>query len=188
MAQRSPIDVMRWATTAYSIASIWLFGWLTATFGFLCAVLATLILASPAFFSWRMSARNRPIGRCEYGYLAVLAIVVVIGTLFLVMTWFETGMDRLASFDREYRAFCSRIATMPEYKNVEVSYTHRKGGRVYLHGTVDTKDSHDRLIQMVDRTVRSNASGFYDGVSIRGMPSADDSRPTMAQQHETSSE
>lgn len=57
---------------------------------------------------------------------------------------------------------------MPEYKNVEVSFTHRKGGRVYLTGHVANKDTHDRLLQAYSSMVRNNDSGYYDGVEYPG--------------------
>jgi len=43
-------------------------------------------------------------------------------------------------------SFLREIAHKPEYEDVDVSYTHRKGERVYLKGTVATKDVHDRLM------------------------------------------
>jgi hypothetical protein len=172
-------EAMRRITTAYAVLSIWFFGWLTATFGILPALLAAIIFASPAVFSWRMTTRNRPTRRREYLYLGILTALAAVSTSFIVVKWFETGMDRLTIFDREYRAFRSHIASMPEYKDVEVSYTNRKGGRLYLHGTVGTKDSHDQLIQLVSRMVRNNESGYYDGVEYPGRIDSDEPHPPV---------
>ena len=71
---------------------------------------------------------------------------------------------RLAMFDREFKHFRKYVASLPEFKDVQVSCTRRKGGRVYLHGHVLNKDVHDRLMQVYDRMVHSNDSGCYDGV------------------------
>ena len=157
---------MRRITIVYAIISIWFGGWLTATFGILPAILAAIIFMSPVFFSWRILRQNRPTKRREYVYLTILTTLAVASTSFLIITWFESGMDKLVIFDREYNAFCQHIATMHEFKSVEISYTDRKGGRVYLHGTVGSKDSHDRLIEMIDRMIRNNGSGYFDGYPI----------------------
>jgi hypothetical protein len=172
---------MRRIKTVYAAVSIWFFGWFTATFGFLPALFITTIFASPCFFLWRMTTPNRAIKRREYFYLAILTTLAVAGSLFIVMKWFETGMDRLAFFDREYDAFCHQIATMPEYRNVEISYTNRKGGRVYLHGSVGTKYAHDQLIQIIDNMIRNNDSGYYDGIAYPGKPSSDDQFPVVSE-------
>jgi hypothetical protein len=168
----------RRATIAYVIISTWIFGWLTATFGVLPAIFAAFILVLPAFFSWRMIASNRQIKRREYCYLAILTALVVVGISYLVTTWFECGIHELVIFDREYRAFHRQVKAMPEYRNVEVSYTNGKGGRVYLQGVVATKASHDRLIQMIEQMVRNNKSGYSDGVTYPETPSLDEPHPT----------
>lgn len=164
---------MRRITIAYAAVSMWVFGWLTGTFGFLHALLAAAIFTSPVFFSWRMITSNRPVKRREYGYLTVVTMLALSCTTFLVVGWYATGMDRLAMFGREYRAFQRRVSTMPEYKNVEVSHTLRKGGRVCLHGSVVAKTSHDRLIQMIDRMIRNDECGYYDGVDYPGKDPAE---------------
>jgi len=161
---------MRRVTFVYSIAAIWTFGWLTGTFGLLPSLFASAIVFAPVASAWRMLVSKRAIKRREYGYLATVSLLAITATGFIVVKWYDTGMDRLAVFDREYDAFHKRISSMPEYKNVEISYTHRKGGRVYLHGDVANKDSHDRLLQTYERMVRNNDSGYYDGVDYPGKP------------------
>ncbi len=152
---------------------MWIFGWLTGIFGFLPALLMAIVFTCPVFFSWRMTRGNRPVKRREYGYLAVVTMLALSCTAFFVIEWYATGMDRLAMFGREYRAFQRRVSSMPEYKNVEVSHTLRKGGRVYLHGSVVAKTSHDRLIQMSDRMIRNSECGYYDGVDYPGKDPAE---------------
>lgn len=159
----------RW-TIAYCVIAIWTFGWLVGRFGILPSVFAALIFFIPAAFAWRMVTSNRTIRRREYGYLGLVTVLALSATVFVVAKWQDTGMDRRAMFDRDYHEFRDRVNSMPEYKNVEVSYTHRKGGRVYLHGHVASKDSHDRLLQTYEWMVRNNQSGCYDGVEYPGKP------------------
>ncbi|QDT65324.1 hypothetical protein [Calycomorphotria hydatis] len=159
---------MRNVTIVYSVIAIWAFGWLAGRFGFSPSLFASFIILAPMFFAWRMISRDQSIKRREFAYLGIVTVLAVAASVFIVLKWYDTGMDRRAIFDREYHAFQRHISTMPEYKNVEISYTHRKGGRVYLHGSVANKDSHDRLIQIIDWMIRNNDSGYYDGVEYPG--------------------
>lgn len=161
---------MRRVVIAYSLIVAWLFGWLTATFGPFEAAAIAVVLGTPVLFAWRMLAENRPIKRREYVYLAVLAGTVVSAAAFLVVTWYSAGIDKLAMFRRELREFQRRIARDPECKNVTVDYTDRKGGRVYLTGTVPSKNAYDRLIKTINSLVHSNVSGYHDGVAYPGKP------------------
>ena len=162
------IHPMRRWTIAYVVLAAWTFGWLAGRFGLLPSCFFAIIFFIPAVFAWRMSAANRTIKRREYAYLGLVAALAISATLFLVARWIDTGMDRSAMFEREYHQFRNRINSMLEYKNVEISYTHRKGGRVYLHGHVANKDSHDRLVRMIEQMVRNNDSGYYNGVDYPG--------------------
>jgi hypothetical protein len=157
---------MRRVALTYAAAAIWLFGWMTGTFDLFLSVVTSLVSAAPIFVWWRMSARNQPIKRREYLYLAILTILALVGTAFLVAMLFNTGRDRIAIFDREYYAFCREIRAMPEFKNVETSYTNEKMGRMYLKGNVASKDSHDRLIEMVRYWIRYG--GYSDDVDYPG--------------------
>jgi len=95
----------------------------------------------------------------------------------VVVKWHEAGMHRSVMFDQEIHQFKQLVASMPEYKSVEVSFTHRKGGRVYLKGHVANKDSHDRLLQTYGWMVRNNQSGCYDGVQYPGKAAETEVRP-----------
>ncbi len=77
---------------------------------------------------------------------------------------------RLAMFDHEFKHFRKHVTSLPEFKDVQVFCTRRKGGRVYLHGHVLNKDIHDRLMQAYDRMLHSNESGCYDGVGYPEKP------------------
>lgn len=157
-------------TIAYTTIAIWTGGWLAGRFGLLPSLFASVIILAPALFAWRMLTSNKVGKRREYIYLGVVTLMAISGTGYIVVNWYENGMDRSAMFDREIHQFKNRVASIPEYKNVEVSFTHRKGGRVYLKGHVESKDSHDRLLETYDRMVRNNASGCYDGVEYPGKP------------------
>jgi len=109
-----------------------------------------------------MTRPERQVKPREHVYFAILLSVAIIGTGFVTTKWYSAGMDRLALFERECETLRRSIANDPAFQDVEVSYTTRKGGRVYLHGSVASKTSHDRLITMVKRTVRNNDSGYYD--------------------------
>jgi hypothetical protein len=159
---------MRHWTNAYSAIAIWTFGWLAARFGLLPSLFAAMILFSPILIAWRMRISKREINRREYFYLGVVALLAVCGTSFVVSKWVETGMDRSALFEREFHQFKNSVSSMPEYTHVEVSFTLRKGGRVYLHGHVPNKSAHDRLLHTYERMVRNNLSGCYDGVEYPG--------------------
>jgi hypothetical protein len=155
---------------AYLAVAVWAFGWLAATFGLGPSLFLAAILFAPAFFAWRMAARQQAIQQHEYAYLSIIATVAVAATTFLVIHWYGAGMDSLARFDREFRAFRRHVASTPEYRNVQIEYTHRKGGRVYMHGYVPSKFWHDLLIQDIESMVRSNFSGYFDGVHYPNKP------------------
>lgn len=78
--------------------------------------------------------------------------------------------ERLAQFVLECQHFRQQIASTPEFRNVRLFFTRRKGGRVYLHGHVPSKEVHDRLLEAYERLVHSNDSGCYDGVEYPGRP------------------
>ncbi|MDP1559818.1 MAG: hypothetical protein Q8M16_00290 [Pirellulaceae bacterium] len=168
---------MRHWTIAYALIATWTFGWLAGRFGMLPSLFAAVVIFAPVFFAWRMAAPNKVTKRREYVYLALVTSMAICGTGFVVAKWHETGMDRSAMFDREFYKFKNRVASMPEYENVEVSFTHRKGGRVYLHGHVTNKESHDRLLQTYEWMVRNNESGCYDGVDYPGKSAEGETRP-----------
>jgi hypothetical protein len=175
----------RWAI-AYSVIAMWAFGWLAGRFGLLPSLFAALVFFIPAVFAWRMVASKRIIKRREYAYLGVVTVLALGATTFVVAKWHDAGMDRLAIFDREYHRFRNRVESMPEYRNVDVSYTHRKGGRVYLHGRVANKQSHERLIQLIVWMVRNNDSGYYDGVDYPGKSTEADANSTRPKRDEQS--
>jgi hypothetical protein len=168
---------MRNWTIAYTLIATWTSGWLAGRFGLFPSLFAAIVILAPAFFAWRMLAPNKVTKRREYVYLALVTSLAISGTGFVVAKWYETGMERSAMFDREIYRFKNRVASIPEYKNVEVSFTHRKGGRVYLQGYVTSKDSHDRLLQTYEWMVRNNESGCHDGVEYPGKPAESDVRP-----------
>jgi hypothetical protein len=159
---------MRTAAIVYSVLVIWMSGWLTSTFGFFPALFAAIILGLPPFFAWRVSKPGYAAKRREFVYLAIASILSIAASTFLLTTWYGAGINRLVIFEREYQAFRREVAAIPEFANVNVSYTHRKGGRVYLHGTVASEYSHSRLIKMVEEMIRYGDSGYYDGVYYPG--------------------
>ena len=164
---------MRKLTIAYSVAVVWVLGWLAAIFGFLPSCFLALILAVPAFFAWRMFAVGRNVKRREYVYLAVAAALAVAGSAFVVSHWYSVGMDRIAMFERQCHSLRRQVSAMPEYENVELSYTLHKGGRVYLHGTVESKESHDELMHMIYREIRNGQSACSGSVEYPGKPTPD---------------
>ena len=177
---------MRRFAIAYTAFATWAFGWMVGRFLLLPSLLAAIILFSPALFAWRMLASSRSPKRREYVYLSVVTLLAVCGTTFVALQWLDKGMDRAAMFDREFHQFKSHIAGMPEYKNVNVSFTHRKGGRVYLNGQVSTKDAHDRLLRLYARMVRNNESGCYDGIAVHGKATGQTALPADQQEDEPS--
>ena len=168
---------MRGWIIAYSVIAIWTFGWLSGRFGLLPSFFPALMLFIPAVFAWRMLASRRTIKRREYAYLGLVTMLALSGTPFVIAKWYDTGVDRLAVFDRQYHQFRNRVKSMPEYENVEVSYEHGKGGSVfcvYLDGSVANKGSHDRLLQMIGRMVRNNDCWYYDRLEYPGESTATD--------------
>lgn len=167
-------DSMRKFAIVYSAIAIWTFGWLVGSFGLWASLFASIVVFAPAVFARRMTASSCEIKLREYGYLTVVTVLAIVASVFVVNKWYETGMDRLAFFDREYHSFRRHVLAIPEYRNVEISYTHRKGGRVYLHGNVADKDSHERLIQTIEWMLQNNDSGYYDGVEYPGKSDEDE--------------
>lgn len=151
---------LRLPVIGYACATCWLFGWATATFDWGSATFLTVIAASPAALAWWMTGGDRSIAPREYVYLAILTVIAVGGTAFVVDRWFETGMDERAQFKREFHKFRAWVEEQPEYTGVEVDIQQAKVGYVHLNGEVATKESHDRLIEMLERIVR-NAHGSY---------------------------
>jgi len=166
---------MRGWIIAYSVIAIWTFGWLSGRFGLLPSFFPALMLFIPAVFAWRMLTSRRAIKRREYTYLALVAMWALSITVYLVARWYDTGVDRLAMFDRQYHQFRNRVKSMPEYENVEVSSTHGKGGsvfRVYLDGRVANRGSHDRLLQMIGLMIRKSDIWWYDRLEYPGESTA----------------
>lgn len=161
---------MRHWTISYSAIAIWMFGWLAGRFGFVPSLFAAIILLAPALVAWRMLVSKRETKRRDYAYLGVVALLAVCGTTYVISMWIETGLDRSAMFDREFHQFENYVSSIPVYANVKVSYTHRKGGRVYLHGNVSNKNIHDALLQNYEFMVRNNFGGCHDGVDYPGKP------------------
>lgn len=155
---------MRKFATVYTAAAIWIFGWTTGVFGLVASSFLSIIILAPVVFSWRMATANCPIRRHEYGFLALTTLLAISSSVFIVVKWYETGMDRVAMFEREFHAFHRHIKTMPEFRNVDVSYTTRKGGRVYLSGRVATRLAHEELLRTIESMIRNNRSGYSDGV------------------------
>ncbi len=169
---------MRYWTFTYTAASIWTFGWLAARFGLAYSFFAAAIIFIPAAFAWRMLDSNIAIKHREYLYLGLITLASVSASAFIVSKWFDAGLDRLIIFENEYQSFRDRVNSLPEYRQVEVSYTRRKGGRVYLRGHVINKDSHDRLIDLLETIVRNSDSGYYDGVVYPGKLTESSSKPS----------
>ena len=157
-------------TIVWTIIATWVFGWLSATFGVLPSLFAAIILYLPSFAGWRLFASTERAKRRQYFYVGLVAMISVVASSFTVFSWYASGMDRLADFEREYYELLGYVASSPEYRGVEVTHTRRKGGRLYLQGHVADEKSHTRLIQLVDTVVRSNDSGYYDGVEYPGKP------------------
>ena len=166
---------MRQATIAYTAFAIWVFGWLAGIFGLLPSLFASVILGLPAFFACRLVKSGKAIKRREYVYLAAMTTVSAAAAAFLVTSWYGAGVDRLVIFEREYQSFRREVAAIPELRNVEVSYTQRKGVRVYLHGSVASEYSHRRLIKMIEEMIRYDDGGYYDGVRYPGKKSSSES-------------
>ena len=170
---------MRKWTIIYSVVAIWTFGWLAGVFGVGPSLFAFIILFAPAFFAWRMLKSERVVKRREYWYLGIVSLAAVIGTIFIVGKWYESGVGRLAMFNREYHAFRRQVSSMPEYKNVKISYIGCKGVGVGLNGHVANQDVHDRLLQIYESMVRNADFGCWDDVDYPGKPSdqEDDTSP-----------
>ena len=75
-------------------------------------------------------------------------------------------LDDLHAFDRDYAQFKRVVESQDRFKNVHVDYTLRKGGRIYLNGTVVTQEDHDALTHLVDVALKHAVSGYYDGVEV----------------------
>ncbi len=160
---------MRRLTIAYTAVAIWAFGWLTGTFGFGPALLASIILLTPAYFGWRMAAaRQDDVRDREYVYLGVLTLFSVTGTLLLITAWFDTGMDRRAMFNRALSDFRQHVATMPEYGNVTISYTDLKGGGLRLDGSVANEEAHERFLRTLERMVGFTGVWYDDDIYYPG--------------------
>jgi hypothetical protein len=155
---------MRILVVIYCAAAIWTLGWLAATFGVGPSLLIGFVLGIPGFVGWRMTRSVRQLLAREYVYLAILFSVAITGAGYVTTKWYSAGMDRLALFERESKEFRLAVANDPAFHDVEVSFTSRKGGRIYLHGSVASKAVHDRLIEMAKQTVRNNDGSYHDGV------------------------
>ena len=152
----------------YTIAAIWVFGWMAGTFGLLPSVFVSIILFAPAFVGFRIinGEQNNQIRKIVY--LSLVTMFSLAGSATIVHSWFDVGLDRSVILDREYLDFRNSVKSLPEFDDVDISYTNRKGGRVFLSGTVANKASHDRLIEKVERMVYNNHAGYHDGVDFPG--------------------
>ena len=160
----------------YAIVLAWVFGWLTAYFGFIRALIYAFVLLMPLYVAKRIVYQEYRSTRMQLCSLALVALLSAGATAYAVAQSFENGLDKLLLLDREYQKFQDNVMTMPEFRNVTATYTHRKGGRVYLTGSVLTKHYHDRLIQSVDHYIRNAQSGYHDDVEYPEEPSEEQAR------------
>lgn len=162
--------VFRRISIAYSVIAAWVFGWLAGTFGLLSSIFPVCILFIPSAIAFRILSSDHAATKREYGYFGVTVTLTIVATALFITHYFDTGMYRLAQFEREYRMFHSEVSSMPEYNQVELSYTRRKGGCVYLHGHVSSKAQHEHLLEKLERIVHNNDAGFLDDVKYPGKP------------------
>jgi hypothetical protein len=163
------LPIMKKVAIGYGVAAACLCGWVITVFGVPPAFVAAIMLASPLLFWLRMATSGHPIKRREYYYLAILTTLVMVGMPFVIALWFHTGLDRLATLERESSTFRRHIAAMPEFANVEVRYTDLKGGHVFLEGSVASKEVHHRLIELAQQEISSyNDAVDYPGKSSWG--------------------
>lgn len=158
--------MVRWLATFYLTSAALTLCWVYSTFGYPALVVGCLMVLPGLLVLWRL--RKEPIGVRQRVDFAIAGTVAVGAISFLIFRSYDLGLDRHAKFEREYHSFLRKIANEPEYGAIDVSYTHRKGGRVYIKGTVATKALHDRLIEVFESTVHSNESGYYDGIVYPG--------------------
>lgn len=163
---------MRRFVILYTIASIWTFGWATGTFGFLPSTFLCLLLSLPVLIGWRILEAKRDVRDREYWYVGLVSAIAVCASVLVVHNWYDVGMHRRARFAREIAVFDRHVQATPEFKSVSVSHTMRKGGRVYLKGSVANAKSHERLMHDIEWMIRNNDSGYHDGVDYPGKPNA----------------
>lgn len=143
---------MRIWATAFSAASLLVYGWLAATFGLRPAVLASVILLAPAAAALRMSFPPHAIGRREYVRLALLTVAAICATAFVVGRMFEVGLHHRELerrvVERDVDALGQWMALRPGYKGVHLSYSYERkvGFVVLISGSVFNKHTHDQLL------------------------------------------
>ena len=145
---------MRTLTILYSVATVILLCWIGHGYGFVRGLLTAGFFGLPAYVAWKMTSSKRPTAWREYLYFVLVTMVAVGGTKFLVDKWDGADVRQKVTFDRQYRAFQYHVRNMPEFKDVDLSHTYGFQGHVTLQGTVATKDSHDRLVEILERMVK----------------------------------
>ncbi len=104
------------------------------------------------------------------------AVRTVNGRVFLTAKLFDGKVGKKINFERNDRAFHSRLQSIPEYALVEVIYQLRKGGFVLLKGSVSDKASHDHPISMTQGFLLCQDLGvdLRERVSYPGKPTKDE--------------
>jgi hypothetical protein len=159
-------------SVSYAIAAAFAFGWLTAVIEFPRALIMAAFFFAPCFVAWKTFFSNKSVSRGEYSALAGATLLLSGASLFLVTQLFRNDVDKHVMFDRECRVFCRRLQSLPEYTNIDVSYSHMKGGTVHLRGKVADKDSYDRLIWFTRGLLLCQEMGasYADRVDYPGKP------------------
>lgn len=139
---------------AYVAGSFGFAVWIGSVFNAALATIVFVILSVPAVVAVRMLLAKRSSKKRELAYLCITFATVLIGTGFLVRDWFDRRLDvhlaEVRHFEMARDELFGRIRKQPRFSNVTLDYTMRKGGRVYIKGSVVSQADLDDLKQMAD--------------------------------------
>ena len=152
---------------AYGLIAAFFCGWLTPQFEFYRSLILACFFGAPCLVAWTISTSNTTISLRTCVSLACATLLVACCSVFLTMNLYETDLDKKIAFDRVCAVFRRQVKSLSGYEQVDITYSHMKGGAVRLTGTVSNKELHDQLIWMTRGLLLSQemTAGYRDNVT-----------------------
>ena len=145
---------------AIAIASGGIILYTARLFGWSNALGLLAVLALPIVLAIVMAVRVKRMQSLDVGLLMVLFTVAFGASIFLVMEWKRSGLDRIFTEGLEHARFRAEVESDARFRNVVIFVSRRN--ILSMHGFVETTDDLDRLRKMA----RQHRMAWMDDVCV----------------------
>lgn len=112
-------------------------------FGITCALGLSIVLILPLLVAFRLLVRWQRLGAHELVLLLTLVCVAVVTSTWIIVRWYDAGIDIWHHEDVECAEFKQLLKTEPAFRNVAIDVS--KGHFFWIHGTVSSQADLNRL-------------------------------------------